>query len=324
MSLIDLNFGENYKEEIDLKHKLERKIELKLGLGSKQVLLNYGANSNLLLLFSAFSAETLFKKKRRLKVLLDVPNYFFTLRQIEEWHINQIAVQRDSDFNLSIPEFISKIKKANPDIVVVTTPNNPTGKPVKDDDLLKIIRSVKKETIVLIDRCCLNTLPEISTKEILLKFPNKKLVFAHSFSKSHNMSDRRAGYTATNVKEIGEFLYRKADLNHNLSALQYLDEVIDNNKIVNGNKKRIRECNKILKRAFAKLESTIYYESHSNFAVIKLPSNIEAALVEQEMKKENILVMGGHRIGLGNEYIRIHMSSVEGIEKFIEVYKLYL
>ncbi len=319
--LIDLNYGENYKEEIDLKHKLENKIAKKLGLNKKQVLLNYGANSNLLLFFSAFSAETLFRKKRRLKVLLDTPNYFFTLHQIKEWHTNQIGIKRDSDFNLSIPKFIEAIKKSNPDIVVVTTPNNPTGKPVKDDDILKIIQSTKKETIALIDRSCLNTLPAISSKDILSKFKNKKLVIAHSFSKSHNMSDQRVGYLATNNEEISKFLYRKADLNHNLNALQNLEKVIDNNKLVNENKKRIRECNKILKKAFLKFRDATYYESFSNFAVIKLHPNIDSVFVEEYMKKKNILVMGGHRIGLGKEYIRLHMSSEEGINKFMGNYK---
>ena len=36
------------------------------------------------------------------------------------------------------------------------------------------------------------------------------------------------------------------------------------------------------------------------------------------MLDKNILVMGGHKIGLGQEFLRIHMSGVEKIQTFIK------
>jgi len=176
MKLVDLNYGENYKQEIDLKHYLENKLAESLGIPNNQILLNYGCNSNLLLFVSTFAELTLFKKKRRVKILLDVPNYFFTLTQLKQWHVDQISIQRDEEFNLPFEQFISQIKKTKPDIVIVTTPNNPTGKPVTDEQIDKIIKTVSKETIVFIDRSCVNTVPEISSKEIFEKYTNRKIV----------------------------------------------------------------------------------------------------------------------------------------------------
>lgn len=320
MTLIDLNYGENYKAEIDLKHYLEAKIAKKLNIPPENVLLNYGANSNLILFFSAYSNKLLREKRRRLKVLLDVPNYFFTLHQIKQWNVNASYVNRDSEFNFQPNQFIKTIKSFRPDAVVLTTPNNPTGKPIDNAVLDKVIRVISKETIVLIDRACINTLQEISTEELLAKYSDKQLIVLHSFSKSHTLSDSRVGYFATNQENIANLLFKKPDLNHNLNALQKLSDVIDDKQHVTRKKRTIKECNKILKREFSRIDNSTYYESHSNFAVIKLPCRIDSIRAEKHFAENNLLIMGGHRIGLGSEYIRIHMSGVKEIKKFIKCY----
>lgn len=324
MKIIDLNYGENYKEEIDLKHYLENKLAESLGIPNNQILLNYGCNSNLLLFISTFSELFLYKKKRRVKVLLDLPNYFFTLTQLQQWHVKEISIKRDINFNLPFKKFIDKIKTAKPDIVIVTTPNNPTGKPVSDEQIDRILKTVSKETIVFIDRSCVNTLHEISSKEILSKYKNNKIVIIRSYSKSHSLSDSRVGYMTTNNSGIAKLLRPKADLNHNLHALKKFKSVMNNHKMVDEKRKTLTECNKLVKEYFDTLSDTKYYQSYSNFAVIKLPVEIKSDYVEQFMKKNKVLVMGGHRIGLGENFIRIHMSSVAGIKKFLSVYKMMI
>ena len=150
--MIDLNYGENYREEILLKHKIEEKISSSLGIPKNQVMLNYGSNSNLILFFSAYSIKFLNEKKRKLKILLDFPNYFFTITQLKEWFIDTKFIKRDEKMNLPLEDFIKEIKEFEPDIILLTTPNNPTGKPIKDDEIAKIINSSQKDKIILIDR----------------------------------------------------------------------------------------------------------------------------------------------------------------------------
>ena len=96
---------------------------------------------------------------------------FTDAMQFYEKEINKI----DND-----PKFVEQIKFWEPDVVLLTTPNNPTGKPIKDEDIKKIIRATPNNTIILIDRSCLNVLPEISTKDLLKKFQDlcrKRQVF---------------------------------------------------------------------------------------------------------------------------------------------------
>lgn len=318
--MIDLNYGENYREEILLKHKIEEKISSSLGIPKNQVMLNYGSNSNLILFFSAYSVKFLNEKKRKLKILLDFPNYFFTITQLKEWCVDAKFIKRDEKMNFPLENFLKGIKGFRPDVILLTTPNNPTGKPIKDDELIKIINSTPKDAIILIDRSCVNTLPEISTKELLTKFKNDKIIVLHSFSKSHSLSDERIGYLATNNKEVTEFLYNKRDLNHNINAVKKLLKLIDDKRTLERKKEIIKKCNSLLKEYFEK-KKTEYSESHSNFALIKLQSKLNSEFVEEYLTKKDILVMGGHKIGLGNKYIRLHMSGVSEIKRFIQEYE---
>ena len=318
--MIDLNYGENYLEEILLKHKIEEKIASSLGIPKKQVMLNYGSNSNLILFFSAYSVKFLKDKKRKLKILLDFPNYFFTIAQLREWFIEYKFVRRNNEMKFPLNKFIKEIKTWKPDVVILTTPNNPTGKPIKDEEIEKIIKATPNKTLILIDRSCINILPEISSKELFKKFRNKKLVVLRSFSKSHALSDERLGYLATNNKKIAEFLYNKRDLNHNINAVKKLLKVIDNEKIVKIKKEIIKKCNLILKE-FCQKNGIKYFDSFSNFALIRLPKNLTSDYVENYLEKKNILIMGGHKIGLGNKYIRLHMTDVDAINIFIREFE---
>ncbi|PIX62311.1 hypothetical protein CO057_03960 [Candidatus Uhrbacteria bacterium CG_4_9_14_0_2_um_filter_41_50] len=318
--MIDLNYGENYREEILLKHQIEEKISSSLGIAKNQVMLNYGSNSNLILFFSAYSVKFLNEKKRKLKILLDFPNYFFTITQLKEWFIEANFVKRDEEMNFPFENFIKKIREFKPDVILLTTPNNPTGKPIKNEEIIKIINSASKDTIILIDRSCVNVLPEISTKELLAKFKNKKIVVLHSFSKSHSLSDERLGYLTTNSIEITEFLYNKRDLNHNINAVKKLIKILDDEKILKQKRETIQKCNSILKEYFEKKNSK-YFESYSNFALIQLPLNLTSEFVEESLSKKDILVMRGHKIGLGNRYIRLHMSGISEIKKFIQEFE---
>jgi histidinol-phosphate/aromatic aminotransferase/cobyric acid decarboxylase-like protein len=315
--VIDLNYGENYRKPVLLKKKLEDSLAKFLNVSPIQVMLNYGANSNLLMILSAYSLRMLKEKKRKLKILLDVPNYFFTLEQIKEWFIDVRTVERDANMDFPLDAFIKQISTYNPDIILLTTPNNPTGKPIKDEWIKQILEASSRETILLVDRACVNIEKEISTKDLITNLKNK-IIVSHSFSKSHSLSDERVGYIVTNDLEIASFLGPKRDIGHNLHALKKLSKVLDSN--LQDNKiKIIRKCNEILKLYF-KSKSSRYYESSSNFALIKLSENLSSKAVEEFFLRKNILIMGGSRIGLGNHYIRVHMSGVKEIKKFVSLF----
>ncbi len=241
-------------------------------------------------------------------------------QQLSEWFIEPIKIEREPNFELSIDKFVSAIKTNLPDIVLITTPNNPTGKTFNDDDLRLILDNLSDNTIILIDRSCINVLPEMSTKSILEKYKDKKIIVLHSFSKSHSLSDERLGYLVTNNSEIAEFLYNKRDLNHNINAVKKCLKILADEKIIEAKKKVLIACHNFLKNYFNDARKGKYFESFSNFALIELPQNLTSETLEEKLLEKNILIMGGHKIGIGNKFVRLHMSGIKEIEKFLVEY----
>jgi len=315
--IIDLNYGENYLEECLLKQEAEKRIADSIGVLVEQVMLNYGSNSNLLLFFSAFALKAQREYGRDLKVLLDVPNYFLTMKWLQEWNIETVEVQRDDQMDFSLDGFVRAMKSEKPDVVLLTTPNNPTGKPITDEQIDTIVNSVTQKTIVLIDRTCVNVLPEVSTKEILKRYSAKKIVILHSFSKSHSLSDERIGYLVTNSTEIADHLRNKRDLNHNIHAMRKLLEVLNDKNVIEKKRKVLKSCHSLLQREYDMHEHVEYIVSYSNFALLRLPSYLSANEVQHYMKKHKILIASGNNIGLDDSYIRLHMSGEREIESFI-------
>ncbi len=321
--MTDLRFGGHYQEIIELKRTIESRIARQLNLPVSNVLLNYGSNSSIIQLLSSFSLHYRVSYRRPLKLLLDLPNYFFTLQQIREWKVRLFSVPRNHLMEFPFKEFVKKIQNAKPDIIWITTPNNPTGKPIANADLLSIIRSTTKNQVIIIDRSCQNIANEISTKYLFNVFPNKTMIVLHSYSKTHNLSGERVGYLSTNSNATALLLSGKRDLNHNIHALKKLTKLL-NIKIASfQNKKLIQKSLDLLDSFFINNRFGTYYKSFSNFALIKTPSNFFVDGLVRFLKSKNTFVMNGEELGLSNEFIRIFTGCPVLVERFLSLYKEY-
>ncbi|MBU6389589.1 aminotransferase class I/II-fold pyridoxal phosphate-dependent enzyme [Patescibacteria group bacterium] len=321
MTVVDLKYGAKYQLEIDKKNAVEKRLASKLGLPKDQIMLNYGANSVIIQLLSALSVQTLAEKGRKLRVLLDVPNYFFLQCQLEEWQIDIQKVERDEELEFPFQAYIDRLA-TYPDVAWLTTPNNPTGKPITDESIRVIIESASSETLVVIDRSCLNILPEISSKELLKQYPHRRLAIIHSFSKSHDLSEERLGYLATNDRVLAKLLSNKRDLNHNLHALERLLQVMDNGREEDRAKAAIRESRRVLKEFCDANSQVSYIETFSSFCLLKLSEGIKAKKVARQAALKGVAVMAGEDIGMDARYLRVYTGSPDGLRLFLDMLKL--
>jgi histidinol-phosphate aminotransferase len=98
-------------------------------------------------------------------------------------------------------------------VIIVCSPNNPTGGFVSDDDLMKI---VELGIPTLIDEAYLEYHPEYESKAPLIRKYDHLLV-AHTFSKAYGLAGIRFGYALADEKMI-QYL-RKVQIPWNTSLL---------------------------------------------------------------------------------------------------------
>lgn len=120
-----------------------------------------------------------------------VPSYSMHPILCQGTYTKFIGVPRGADFRIDIDQAVEAIQAEQPDVVFVTTPNNPTGDVT---DLAAIRRIVDVAPgIVIIDEAYgeFSTSPSATT--LIADYPNK-LVVSRTMSKAFDFAGGRLGY----------------------------------------------------------------------------------------------------------------------------------
>lgn len=102
-----------------------------------------------------------------------------------------IGVPRGADFRIDLAASLAAIKEHQPDVIFVTTPNNPTGDVTSLADIEEIIQAAPG--IVIVDEAYGEFSPSPSATTLLAKYPNK-LVVSRTMSKAFDFAGGRLGY----------------------------------------------------------------------------------------------------------------------------------
>ncbi|MBF6226967.1 histidinol-phosphate transaminase [Nocardia abscessus] len=104
-----------------------------------------------------------------------------------EW----IEAKRSADFSLDIDHALAAIAERRPDVVFVTSPNNPTGHSIPQHDLARILAAAPG--IVVVDEAYGEFSAQPSAIGLIAQFP-AKLVVTRTMSKAFAFAGGRLGY----------------------------------------------------------------------------------------------------------------------------------
>lgn len=324
--IMDIGIGGKYKEIIDLKNALEKKISEKFNPLGIYTILEYGASNCLILTFAAISVEVYSSKARKPKILLDVPNYFSTIHYLEAWGYDMVKVKRGVNYEFPLNDYIKRIKLGNPDVILITDPNNPVGTALKKDELYKIMSAVNNNQIIVLDRTSVNLNGTPSDYEIFSKFPNKQLIIINSLSKTHGLEYERIGYLLTNSKPLFDVMDGKRSPFHHLGSLKKLNRLLNrkdvNIEVVSKQRDLIKASHVLLQKELGNNSNVTYLPSVSNFCVIRCSSSDTATQIQDLCGKNNIFIMPGPSVGLTDTDFRMHTTNPKFTKKFISLIKV--
>lgn len=196
-----------------------------------------------------------------------------------------IKVPRRPDFSLNVEQIIEVVKQEKPKCIFLTSPNNPDGSIIDDDDLLKIL---ELPILVVLDEAYI----EFSTIESKMSWVKKhdNLIVLRTFSKRAGLAGLRVGYGAFPLSII-KYLWR-AKQPYNVSvaaeisacaALQnptYLENVKD--ALV---KERGRLFDLLKAVPFLKP-----FPSHSNFILCEVTSGVDPKKLKEDLAEMGVMI----------------------------------
>jgi len=121
---------------------------------------------------------------------------------------------RREDFSLDTARAAEIVAERRPDVVFVTSPNNPTGQSVPPEDLRELIAAAPG--VVVVDEAYAEFSPRRSAVELIEEFP-EKLIVSRTMSKAFAFAGGRLGYLAAAPAVVDALLLVR--LPYHLSAL---------------------------------------------------------------------------------------------------------
>jgi len=228
----------------------------------------------------------------------------------------KISFFKTMNLEKDIDYFISKFP--NNGCIFICNPNNPTGNLISKKTLQKIILLAnKKKTLVFVDECFIELVPDHDESIINLVKKYNNLFVLRSLTKSFALAGLRIGYGVGTKQMISVLNKVKIPWNVSglaqqaasaaLSHLFYLDKV----------KKIIKKESFYLINSISKLKDFQCNTTSTNFILIK--TKIKSKTLQKKLLEKKILIRDCSTIrGLNDNYIRIAVKTRKENKKLIQ------
>jgi histidinol-phosphate aminotransferase len=146
------------------------------------------------------------------------PTYSMYPEYARDTFTRYVTFGRQPDFSINVPAAIRQLKDLRPSLVLLTSPNNPTGTMLPTQDLVQLLdAALALGTIVIVDEAYaeFRTAGTPSALELLAVYPN--LVVTRTMSKAFGLAGARLGYAAASQSIVDAL--RIVRLPYHLSAV---------------------------------------------------------------------------------------------------------
>jgi histidinol-phosphate aminotransferase len=193
---------------------VERIVAQHLGLSAEQVVLTNGVDEAIHLMCCAFLEEGD-------EALICTPTFFMYDVSIRMMTRGLVKVQADDTLAFPFERFLAAITERTK-LIIVASPNNPTGAVVSRADLLAIAAAAP-QAVMMVDEAYFHFHGETTLQDVG-RIPN--LVVARTFSKAYGLANLRVGMLAGSARLMNYIRKVSSPYNVNGVALECLPEAL--------------------------------------------------------------------------------------------------
>ncbi|MBR6201707.1 MAG: histidinol-phosphate aminotransferase family protein [Bacteroidaceae bacterium] len=256
------------------------------GVPEEQVLLAYGGEDIL-----KNSIHYFLMKGENKKIL--IPEFSW-------WYYNRVASECDGVFEMyplhekedtfayDVDEIIEYTNRVHPRMLLLASPNNPTGNSLSSEEIGRIMESIPNDTMVLVDEAYASFIT--SDVDYIAPLVNKyaNLIISRTLSKFYGLPGLRCGFGFIG-KGHDQFLsYVNKYLGYNRFSEAVALAALDSDEHYRKVAEQMDWGRQLYKKELGGLEGFKVYKSVANFILIKYPIAIkeplQKALAAQDYK----------------------------------------
>lgn len=306
-------YTDAYKRGV--KSALSERFSADFNIAEKRIILGYGAEDILKQLVQFFLT-------RNSKLMIPAYSWWYykaIASEVGGINIEYPLIRGEDRFHYDIDQMLSLIKKETPALVFISSPNNPTGNSISDEELRTVLDNLTHTTVAL-DEAYWAKGNNQRARDLVEKYPN--LVILRTFSKYFALAGVRIGYAL-----IGENLtpfYNMANryLGYNLLSEKLALAALDSQAYYQSISQKMEDDKKRYYEELGELKGFTVFKSDANFVLVEIPLAIRDSL-KKHLEDNGILIKFMNEEIL-NSHLRITIGTQEENRTVIETIKNFM
>jgi len=318
----DLNHLSWYSRDFQLgiKSRLSKRIADDFGFEEKYVVLSYGSEDLLKQIIHCYVNQ-------EDKILIPREAWWYYKKVASErggvnaeYPMKKGTFEGMPYFLYDVDSMIEIYKKEKPKVVVIASPNNPTGNRIDSKDLGKFLHACR-DSVVMLDEAYwgFGSTENAYVKPYIDEYPN--LVICRTFSKYFAMAGIRIGFAfvGKNLDTLINFSTRY--LGYNRLSEEMGGIALNNLKYYEKVGKQYEKDKEMMYAEFLKLKGFTPYKSFANFILVDFPTEIRADL-KKYLTERNLIVKFLDEEAFRSE-VRISLGTKEQNKLLMETIKKF-
>jgi histidinol-phosphate aminotransferase len=228
-----------------------------------------------------------------------------------------VSIPLNPDMTYNVDDLISKSQESGAGVLIINTPNNPTGSVLKEDGLEEILK--RFSGFVLLDEAYYEFWGH-SGLQVLKDYP--RLIITRTFSKAMGMAGLRVGYLLAHPELAAQISKAKLPYNVNQFSLTAAEVALENiDRFRPPIEAVLRERDR-LGRELALLPGVKVYPSEANFFLIEVP--ISPRVLFDELYGQGILIRDVSSYPMLSKCLRISVGTQEENDRLLSALRTSL
>ena len=221
-----------------------------------------------------------------------------------------IRIPLNSDMSYNVDELISESERSGAGVLIINTPNNPTGSVIQNKELRRILEEFSGH--VLLDEAYFEFWGH-SGLELLEEHP--RLIITRTFSKAMGMAGLRVGYLLAHEDLVSEISKAKLPYNVNQFSLTAVEVAVENKERFRSAIETVLKERDRLAGELNRISGIKVYPSKANFLLVEVP--FEPKEIFEALYRQGILIRDVSSYPMLSKCLRISVGTREENDRLL-------
>ncbi|MBI2427767.1 MAG: histidinol-phosphate transaminase [Ignavibacteriales bacterium] len=252
------------------------------------------------------------------KVLIPSPTFFLYEKIVRVLEGSLISVSANEDLSFNVDSIIASAKKEHPSLIILNSPNSPTGQMMSVGDVERIF--TETDAIVLVDEAYIEFAEMPSVFPLLQRYD--RLIILRTFSKAFSLAGLRIGYLLAQPALCSELLKPKIPFTVNNFSTAVAIKLMQQQQLINERIAYIKKQKMFLYENLGQIDTIKVFPSQTNFLIFTVKNGATALF--ENLLSENVLIRDVSSYPMLNNTLRVNAGTETENKAFLTALKKYL